>query len=856
MKKTKEILIENIINESLENIMSDRFSKYSKYVIQQRALPDIRDGLKPVQRRILYSMLTLGLDFDKSYKKSARVVGDVIGKYHPHGDSSVYEAMVNMSQWWKQGIPLLDMHGNIGSMDNDSPAAMRYTEVRLSKFSQFILGDLKKKTVPFIPNFDDSETEPLILPSLLPNILVNGSRGIAIGMATDMPPHNLGEVIDATILRIKKPNASLNEVMKHVKGPDFPTGGEIHGTNGILEAFETGTNKKNKIKLFSVYTTYEKGNNSFIEITQIPYGVTKSKLVYDIDLLIQNKEIDGIIEIKDQSDRNGVNILITLEKNVNINSIISFLMQKTDLQITYNYNNTVISNLQPKTVNLIELLDSYQNHVKDIVNKTLQYDLEKAKLRLEIVEGFIKVSEITDAVIKVIRESENSKSGVIQNLIKHFNFTLIQATAIAELRLYKLSKTDKQAYLDEKGQLEQDIKRMILLLNDASEFDKYIIKKLQELKNEFNIPRRTKIIESEFDFSYSETDLIKDEQLTVGISKNGYVKKFSDKIVEANNIKNYQLKEEDNLVFYSKLSSLSTLLIFTSLGNFIVLPIYKINNSKWKELGQHLSDIIDWEYNEQIISIFEIKDWNQNIFVVLGTEKGYFKKTKLSDFKMTKINKKYSCINISDDDRVVNALLSNGEKNIYIITKNGLGSMYSEIDVPIYGLKTKGVKGVYLSLNDKVAQFVMCELNQKIVVSSNNGYVNKIECNKITYIPKNIKGKKTFALPNETIINDIAIYNSDTIFIVKQSNSETTLEPIANISFTKNDIKANKILLPEITNVNIIKNDTEEKVAIQNMFSQEFIKDEEEIFKLSQQTLTEAENKLESLLKKLSKQNK
>ncbi|MFV8499904.1 DNA topoisomerase IV subunit A [Mycoplasma sp. VS424B] len=762
MKKEKEVLVtEKIINETLDRIMADRFGRYSKYVIQQRALPDVRDGLKPVQRRILYAMYGLGLFSDKQYKKSARVVGDVIGKYHPHGDSSVYEAMVNMSQWWKMNLPLLDMHGNVGSIDNDPAAAMRYTEVRLSKISEFIIGDIKKDTVKFAPNFDDSEVEPTVLPSIFPNLLVNGSMGIAIGMATDMPPHNLGEIIDATIYRILNPHATFYDVVKFIKGPDFPTGGIIRGTKGILEAFDTGRNQKDKIRLFAKYTTYSKDKYKYIEITEIPYGVVKSKLVYDIDNIINNKDIDGILEIKDQSDREGINILITLDANASENSILTYLFQKTDLQVTYSYNNTCIVQNSPRTLGIVQLIDNYILHVKDIKTKTLIYDLEKYKLRLELVEGFIKVSEITDKVIEVIRKTEGSKAGVIENLINAFGFTKNQATAIAELRLYRLSKTDKEAYLNEKAELVAEIQRINLLLSDESKFNDFIIDQLSQLKLLFAKPRKTEIVEAEFDFSYNETDLVKEEMINIGLSRGGYIKRLSQRVVDSNNFETYNLKDDDNLIFFGKVNSINNLLIFTALGNYMIIPAYKIQESKWKDLGFHLSNFADFLLADEVVSILEINNWDSLIYIALGTKNGYFKKTLLQDFSVSRINRSYTAIAMEKGDKLVNATICNGSRDIVILTENGCVSRYSETDLAQYGPKAKGNKGVYLSLNDKVQAFSTTTADGLLALASNNGQIVKIKADKFPYVPKNIKGKPIFKDAKKFSVDSIAEITSD-----------------------------------------------------------------------------------------------
>ncbi|MBU4693142.1 DNA topoisomerase 4 subunit A [Mycoplasma sp. CSL7491-lung] len=847
--KNKQI-VENIIEESLDKIMSDRFKKYSKYVIQDRAIPDVKDGLKPVQRRILYSMFVLGLDADKPYKKSARIVGDVIGKYHPHGDSSVYEAMVNLSQWWKSNVPLLDMHGNIGSIDNDPAAAMRYTEVRLSKVGRYILNDLKKNTVAFVPNFDDSEIEPSILPSIFPTLLVNGTKGIAIGMATEMPPHNLSEIIDGTIALIKNPQITTKILMAYVKGPDFPTGGIIKGTSGIVEAFEYGQNKNERIYLYCNYKTYSEKNNQFIEITEIPFGINKSELVYKIDLIISNGDIDGVLDIKDRSDRNGINILITLDKDINIDSVLSYLFSKTDLRVSYSYNNTAIDNDQPKTLNLKQLLNSYVTHVKDIKTKTLTYDLEKSKLRHEIVLGFIKVAEIPDEVIKVIRNSEGSKAGVIENLIKHFKFTNLQATAIAELKLYRLSKTDKIAYLNEKEELEKTIKRIRSLLNNSDIFDEYIIDKLQEIKNEFGTKRKTKIEKDEFDVSYKQTDLIKEEEVYFGISKLGYIKRFSDKTYESNNISTYYLKEDDNLIYFEKANTMHNFLIFTNYGNYAIVPIYKINENKWKDYGTSLRDLVNLGPTEEVISIFEIKNWNSKLNVVLGTKNGYFKRTKLIDFEVKKLNKMYTAINLLNSDVLLNAYLSNDQNTISIITEKGLVSSYSELDISIQGIKAKGVKGVYLSLNDKVANFTINNDHDILILISKDGKILKINANQIPEISKTNKGKKIVDVKTFGEIIDLNILNNDKCLIVKTNDNRTYFDDL--ISYKTNS-KPQNINIENFDIAIYKRNMQDYNFKNYSDFSAETIKAVDNKVQKIEKTIKQSEKNLDDLLSRVEK---
>ncbi|WP_406614006.1 DNA topoisomerase IV subunit A [Mycoplasma corogypsi] len=848
----KNKILDKIINESLDKIMSDRFGRYSKYVIQQRALPDVRDGLKPVQRRILYSMFGLGLEHDKQYKKSARIVGDVIGKYHPHGDSSVYDAMVNMSQWWKMNIPLLDMHGNIGSIDEDPAAAMRYTEVKMAKIAEYILGDIKKNTVTFAPNFDDSEIEPTVLPSIFPNILVNGAKGIAIGMATEMPPHNLNEVLDATIFRIKHPKSHISELFKYIKGPDFPTGAVIRGTKGIIEAFEKGKTEKDNIKLFSKFTTYTKGKNKFIEITEIPYGVNKSKLVYAIDCIINEQTIGGILEIKDQSDRDGINILITLDEDANERSILSYLCQKTDLQITYSYNNVVIKNNSPEILNLAGLIDSYIDHVKDVKTKTIEYDLHKSLIRLEIVEGFIKVSEITDQVIAVIRKAEGSKAGVIKDLIAHFDFTELQAKAIAELRLYRLSKTDKEAYLLEKAELEDLIKKLRLLLSDENEFNNHIIEQLKFIKKEFPTPRKTVIEENEFNFTYEQSDLVKEEEINIGISRQGYIKRLSQRVVDSNEFTTYGLKEEDYLIYYDKISTLNNLLVFTSLGNYAIVPAHKLVESKWKDLGMHLSDFVDVHPSEEIVAVFSIKDFETTGYFVIGTKLGMLKKTLIKDFEVSRINKFYTAIKLDDGDTVLNVCYSDGKKDVILISEEGFSTRYSEMEIGLYGTKAKGNKGIYLSLKDKVKYFTCANNDNIITITSDNGWVKKVSVQFIPYIPKHIKGKPVFKdllSKHKFKISDMAVMGQDDLFITKDTLGGTHLVQQKPASSEENLVN---LKIDNIYKLNIKKPLNPFDLVVQkDIFSSEVITQESKVIEENKQKAKQANLDIEALLKKV-----
>ncbi|TQF59351.1 DNA topoisomerase IV subunit A [Mycoplasmopsis bovis] len=813
-KKEQQLndLLSKIVRENLDTVVADRFSRYSKYVIQQRALPDVRDGLKPVQRRILYSMYDLGLQHNKPFKKSARVVGDVIGKYHPHGDSSIYAAMVRMGQEWKMGHTLVEMHGNVGSIDDDPAAAMRYTEARLSEIADYVIGDIKKNTVKFAPNFDDSEKEPVVMPVLIPNLLINGSTGIASGFATEMPPHNLNEILDAAIAKIKNPAIELSKLAKIIQGPDFPTGGVIYGTDGIYEAFERG---KGRITLASRYNVYSDNKYKYIEITEIPYGVIKSKLVHEIDLIVDSEEVAGLIEVKDQTDRNGINILITLDKNVNENVIVNYLFLKTQMRIYYNYNNVVIDNHTPKTMGISALLDAYLKHVKDVKVKTIEFDLIKHKARLEIVIGFLKVAKITDKVIEVIRKSEDSKQGVIDNLMSAFDFTLNQATAIAELRLYKLSKTDEHTFMFEKQELEEKIKQCELLLTNPDEFNNYLVSLFRDLKHKFGRIRRTSIEIEQINSSVNQEDLVKEEEVFLGISKFGYIKKVSKKTYESNLITTYGIKEDDNILFYDIASSLDKLLLFTNLGNYAYLPVFKVNESKWKEFGIHLSDFVDLSSGEEIVSVIKVSDFDVTNYVCMFTKKGQGKKVLLKDFDVSRFSKTFVAMKLKNDDELISAKLSNGLKDVLLITKNNFASLYSENDVPIYGLKSNGNKACYLANGDELVSFTVVKPNDSVALVSQSNKVRLINVSEISRVSKQNKGVSIFSKGrlNNAIVQCDPLLDETKLLLVN-NQGQAHFEKIQNyvkqastkfINFDADDIRTISL----ISNYSSTTNDNE-----------------------------------------------
>lgn len=600
---------ERIREMPLEQVMGERFGRYSKYIIQERALPDIRDGLKPVQRRILYAMFQDNNTYDKPFKKAAKAVGNIMGNFHPHGDSSIYGALVHLSQDWKMREPLIEMHGNNGSMDGDGPAAMRYTESRLSKISNMLLQDIDKDTVNMVLNFDDTEYEPTVLPVRFPNLLVNGSTGISAGYATEIPPHNLAEVIDATIYLLKNPDAKLDDLMHFVKGPDFPTGAIVLGQKGLREAYETG---RGRIQVRAKSSIQEiRGHREEIVITEIPFAVNKALLVKKMDEIRLNREIDGIAEVRDETDRHGLSIVVELKKGADAQNILNYLFKNTELQVSYNFNMVAIDHMTPMQVGLKHILSSYLEHEKDVVIKRTKFDLNKAEERLEIIQGLIHAMDILDNVIKVIRASKN-KAEAKKNISDKFKFTARQAEAIVSLQLYRLTNTDVDALVKEQSELNEKIARFKELLSNKKILDKEIIKELTTVKKEFGNPRRTEISSETAKIQIDEKALVADEQVRVLISRDGYLKRSSIRSWQSSDDEDNGLPSGDDVVFEKTLSTLTNLYLFTDRGNVIFRPVNELVETKWKETGQHLSQEIGLSENENIIRVFDFEQLNQN----------------------------------------------------------------------------------------------------------------------------------------------------------------------------------------------------------------------------------------------------
>ena len=610
----------------LEEVIGDRFGRYSKYIIQDRAIPDARDGLKPVQRRILYAMHVEGNTHEKGFRKSAKTVGNVIGNYHPHGDTSVYDAMVRMSQDWKVRNVLIEMHGNNGSMDGDPPAAMRYTEARLSAIASELLLDIDKRTVDFIPNFDDTSSEPTVLPATFPNLLVNGSTGISAGYATDIPPHNLREVIDAVIYRMDHPGCSVDKLMEFVPGPDFPTGGIIQGIDGIKKAYETGKGKvivRSKADIETV-----RGGKQQIVITEVPYDVNKANMVKKIDELRLDRKVEGITEVRDETDRTGLRIVIELRKDADAEGVLNYLYKYSDLQITYHFNMVAIHQRRPQLMGLREMLDAYVDHRKDVITKRSQFDLQKAQDRAHIIDGLVKALSILDEVIAIIRASKDKRDAK-NNLMAKFEFTEPQAEAIVSLQLYRLTNTDITALRKEAEELAQLIEELTAILSDEKKLISVIKKELRDIQKRISDPRRTKIEAEITEIKINLEALIASEDVIVTVTKEGYVKRTSQRSYAASNGQDYGMKDSDRILAQLDMNTKDVLLLFTNKGNYLFCPVHELPDIRWKDIGQHIANIIPIERDESIIAAISVDDFEKEHLSLIYYEKWYGEKDRI-----------------------------------------------------------------------------------------------------------------------------------------------------------------------------------------------------------------------------------
>lgn len=718
---------------TLEQIMGDRFGRYSKSIIQERALPDIRDGLKPVQRRILFAMNKDGNTYDKGFRKSAKSVGNVMGNFHPHGDSSIYEALVRLSQDWKLREPLIEMHGNNGSMDGDPPAAMRYTEARLSKIAGLMLQDIDKDTVEMALNFDDTEKEPTVLPARIPNLLVNGATGISAGYATEIPTHNLSEVLDALIYLIKHPTASLNKLMEFIPGPDFPTGGIIQGIDGIRKAYQTGRGRVVVRAKTEIETL--RGDRQQINVTEIPYEVNKAQLVKRINDLRLAKKVEGIAEARDETDRSGLRIAIELKRGANANGILNYLLKNTDLQINYNFNMVAIDDQRPMRVGLKRILTSYLEFQKEIIRRRTQYNLTKAQQRLHIVEGLIKALSILDKVIKTIRASKNRKDAK-ENLVKEYNFTPEQAEAIVTLQLYRLTNTDVTELKKEQEQLNSRINEYQLILTNENELAKVLTKEIRAIKKEFGNPRRTKIENLIEKLEIDTKVTVANEDVVVLVSHAGYIKRSSIRSFKASEAEENGLREDDYPLLIQQTNTLSHLFMFTNLGHIIYRPIHEIADARWKDTGEHISQTIGLADNEEIIKAMIFDKLDQPGTIIMGTSDGQVKQTAFNDYKPGSRYKSHAsvAIKLRDNAQVVNVDYyepTNENRSLLTISRQGYAVRYDVADVPVTGIRTAGVRAINLKDDDQVADQILVKDGQDIAVITQRGAFKEMPVDEI-----------------------------------------------------------------------------------------------------------------------------
>ncbi|MEH7237359.1 DNA topoisomerase IV subunit A [Bacillus sp. JJ1562] len=762
----------------LEDVIGDRFGRYSKYIIQERALPDARDGLKPVQRRILYAMHVEGNTSDKGFRKSAKTVGNVIGNYHPHGDTSVYDAMVRLSQDWKVRNVLVEMHGNNGSNDGDPPAAMRYTEARLSSLASELLRDIEKNTVEFIPNFDDTSKEPVVLPASFPNLLVNGSTGISAGYATDIPPHHLGEVIDGVIKRIDHPNSTVDDLMQVIKGPDFPTGGIIQGIDGIKKAYETGKGKiivRGKADIEDL-----RGGKQQIVVTEIPYEVNKANMVKKIDEIRLDRKVEGISEVRDETDRTGLRIVIELKKDADAHGVLNFLYKNTDLQVTYNFNMVAILDRRPVLMSLPMILDAYINHQKEVITNRSHYELAKARERQHVVEGLIKALSILDEVIATIRASKDKKDAK-NNLIHKFEFTEPQAEAIVSLQLYRLTNTDITALQQEFEELNKKISELVEILQNESKLLQVIKTDLKRVKKTYADNRRSKIEDEIEEIKINLEVLIPSEDVIVTVTQDGYVKRTSPRSYAASNGLDFGMKDTDRLLRQFEINTTDTLLLFTNKGNFLYIPVHELPDIRWKDLGQHVTNIISIDRDEFIIEAYPVTNFELPEYLLFITKKGMVKKSELSLYKAQRYSKPLVAINLKNDDEVVNVYITNGNMDVFLVTHLGYGLWFGEEEVNVVGQRAAGVKGINLKDDDYVVagNVIPPSTPAELSIVTQRGAVKKM---KISEFEKATRAKRGLVMLRELknhphrVAGAHFVTNLDEIFLKTQNGKIESVE--------------------------------------------------------------------------------
>lgn len=763
--------MDNIIDQVIEDVVGERFGRYSKYIIQERALPDARDGLKPVQRRILYGMYKEGNLHNKPYLKSAKTVGIVMGNYHPHGDSSIYDAMVRLSQPWKMNHLLVDMHGNNGSVDDDPAAAMRYTEARLSKLAGAMLSDIDKDTVSFAYNFDDSETEPTVLPTPFPNLLVNGSTGIAAGYATNIPPHNLNEVIEATIFRLNNPMCSLDELMTFVKGPDFPSGGIVQGLSGIKDAFRNGKGRvviraKTEIETFS--------NMHQIIINELPFEVNKSNLVKKIDEIRLNKDLDSITAVRDESDRSGLRVVVDIKRESDPEIALNYLLKVTDLQTYYNYNVVAIVNKRPEQMGLAQMIDAFIAHREEVVTNRLTYIKNRLTARLHILEGLIKAVDVMDEIITMIRSAKNKSESKLK-IIEAFDFSELQAEAIVMLQLYKLSSTDMSILRDEYKEVSKELNEIITTLSSSILLTSLIVKELREVTEEFKVERRSQIEAEVAEIEIDKTDLITNETVRVSVSKQGYVKRVSLRSFNMSESDLPGLKDNDHLIGSLEVEMLDTLLLFLDDGSYIYLPVFELLEFRWNDLGSHISSYAKGSQGKTIVSAIIVNDFSSAAWITSVSAKGKIKRTKLDQYEAARYSSTIVNMNVKDD-KVVKAFVTYQHDDVLLVTHSGFSNRYSIDEVAPTNLRTQGIIGMNVSANDKVVDaFAINSDDLYVGVVNEAGGLKRIHNQELNVSNRTTKGERIFKQTpsNPQAIKMARVINSNSQLVFVDDSSKT-----------------------------------------------------------------------------------
>ena len=717
----EENYVENISIQPMEDVMGDRYATYAKYVIQDRAIPDVRDGLKPVQRRIIFTMFKNNNVFNKPTRKCAHTVGAVMGTFHPHGDTSIYEALARMSQDWKIRYPLIDFQGNNGSIDGDSPAAYRYTESRLAEISNELVREIDKKTVDMQLNFDDTEFEPTILPARFPNLFANGTEGIAVGMATEIPPHNLREIIDAVVYRIGHKTATIEDLMQFVLGPDFPGGGIIYESEGLKSIYLTG---RGRIEIASKEEIVQNKDNQQIVITEIPYKTQKNQLVFEIDKIIHSKAVDGLLEVRDESDWKGIRIVIDCKKDAKVELLLQYLNNKTGLVSSYSTNMVAIVDGRPRTLNLLTYVDAYIAHQVDVITRRSKFDLDRFQARLHIVEGLIQASLNINEVVEIIRHSKDKADSKI-NLMNRYGFSNEQAEAIVTMPLYKLSHTDEVILENEKAQLLKDIETLKGILEDESKLNRVLVRELKAIADKYGDDRRTVIQEKEEIAPIDKRELIAKDDVMIALTRDGYLKRSTLKSYRSSGDNPLPgLKDGDELIASGMVNTTDYLICFTNQGNYICVPVHKMTENRWKDEGDHLNAFSTLAAGEKIIKGLAVTDFRDDIYLGILTKYGQIKRMPLNMIEKGKRSRPIRNMRLLNGDEVADIQVLSGNSNLLVLTSNGNATYFNENELSVLSSKAGGVKSVAgLGKNNAVALIAFDEEEKnKVILFTDKGH--------------------------------------------------------------------------------------------------------------------------------------